>query len=170
MPLLKLWFRSNYREAFDGNDIKGIDVYAQRTNEKIGTISEILVDEQGNFRYFVVDLGLDFGKKVLLPLGRARVDHNAARVYAVGWQNSKQKTYLNSQRAPRLITLMKSRCAAYIALKIQHLLLGQVLASGASNPLTTAIHTITSKIHLCTIWMLRIIKPQTLPRAAGCKR
>lgn len=52
MPLLKIAdFDLNYREVFDGNDIKGIDVYAQgTTNEKIGTISEILVDEQGNLR------------------------------------------------------------------------------------------------------------------------
>jgi len=43
--------------------------------------SATLVDEQGNFRYLVVDLGLwIFGKKVLLPVGRARFDYNPSHV------------------------------------------------------------------------------------------
>jgi uncharacterized protein (TIGR02271 family) len=86
MALLKISdFDPNYRQAFDGNDIKGMGVFSQGTNEKIGTVSDVLVDEKGNFRYLVVDLGFwIFGKKVLLPVGRSQIDHNSDRVYAVG--------------------------------------------------------------------------------------
>ncbi|MGA9379863.1 MAG: DUF2382 domain-containing protein [Phormidium sp.] len=80
-------FYPNYRdELFDGEDVKGLDVYADGSDEKIGTIKDVLVDDQsGRFRYFVVDTGFwVFGKKVLLPVGRSRIDANAERIYAVG--------------------------------------------------------------------------------------
>lgn len=77
-------FDPNYRDSFNGKEIKGHGVYTE-SNEKIGTVSDILVDEDGRFRYFVVDLGFwIFGKKVLLPVGRSRVDDDADRVYAIG--------------------------------------------------------------------------------------
>ncbi|MEH1828948.1 DUF2382 domain-containing protein [Nostoc sp. C052] len=86
MVLYKLEdFEPNYQDNFDGHDIKGLGVYTQGTDEKIGTVSDVLVDEEGHFRYLVVDLGFwIFGKKVLLPLGRARIDYNVDRVYTVG--------------------------------------------------------------------------------------
>ncbi|BAZ13436.1 hypothetical protein NIES4071_52750 [Calothrix sp. NIES-4071] len=78
-------FDPDYRQTFEGNDIKGLSVYAEASDEKIGTISDALVDEEGRFRYFIVDLGFwIFGKKVLLPVGRSRIDHTSDRVYAVG--------------------------------------------------------------------------------------
>lgn len=84
MALLKIGdFDPDYRTSFDESDIKGHGVYTQ-TDEKIGTVNDILVDEEGHLRYFIVDLGFwIFGKKVLLPIGRTRIDHNAQRVYAV---------------------------------------------------------------------------------------
>ncbi|MEH2150675.1 DUF2382 domain-containing protein [Nostoc sp.] len=86
MVLYKLEdFEPNYRDTFEGQDIKGLGVYTQGTDEKIGTVSDVLVDDEGHFRYLVVDLGFwIFGKKVLLPLGRARIDYNVDRVYTVG--------------------------------------------------------------------------------------
>jgi uncharacterized protein (TIGR02271 family) len=88
MALLKLQdFDPDYKETFGGDDIKGLDVYtdASATEEKIGSVTDVLVDEQGHFRYLVVDLGFwVFGKKVMLPIGRSRVDYNAHRVYALG--------------------------------------------------------------------------------------
>lgn len=85
MALLKLEdFDPNYRDTFEGGDIKGLSVYAE-ADEKIGSVSDVLVDDQGNFRYFVIDLGFwIFGKKVLLPVGRTRIDYGADRVYAIG--------------------------------------------------------------------------------------
>lgn len=84
MSLLKLEdFDPNYRETFDGDHVKGFGVYTE-AEEKVGTVSDVLVDEDGHFRYVVVDLGLwIFGKKVLLPVGLSRIDYNAERVYAI---------------------------------------------------------------------------------------
>ncbi|MDZ8024503.1 MAG: DUF2382 domain-containing protein [Nostoc sp. SerVER01] len=86
MVLYKLEdFEPNYRDSFEGHDIKGLGVYTQGTDEKIGTVNDVLVDEDGHIRYLVVDLGFwIFGKKVLLPIGRARIDYNTDRVYTIG--------------------------------------------------------------------------------------
>ncbi|NJK48795.1 DUF2382 domain-containing protein [Candidatus Gracilibacteria bacterium] len=96
-------FDSDYRQTFQGNDIKGMGVYSQATDEKIGTISDILVDEQGQFRYLIVDLGFwIFGKKILLPMGRVRLDSSADRVYAIGLtkEQAEDLPEYNSDMAP----------------------------------------------------------------------
>lgn len=93
MPLFKIGdFNPNYREdAFDGGDVKGLDVYAGRTEEKIGSIDDVLVDQTGRFRYFVIDTGFwIFGKKVLLPVGRCHVDADARRIQAIGISTKEQ--------------------------------------------------------------------------------
>lgn len=84
MALMKLEdFDSNYVQTFEGDDVKGFGVYTE-ADEKIGSVSDVLVDEEGHFRYLVVDLGFwIFGKKVLLPVGLSRIDYNADRVYAI---------------------------------------------------------------------------------------
>jgi DNA-binding MarR family transcriptional regulator len=83
VALLKLKdFDPNYFETFGGNDLKRLDVYTKGKNDKIGTISDVLVDQDGHFRYLVVDIGFwILGKRVLLPIGHARHDHNARRVF-----------------------------------------------------------------------------------------
>ena len=85
-------FYPNYQEElFDGDDIKGLDVYAGKTGDKIGSIETALVDEEGRFRYFVIDTGFwIFGKKVLLPVGYCQIDDQARRIYATGILNKKQ--------------------------------------------------------------------------------
>lgn len=84
MPLVKLQdFYPNYREkGLDADQIKNFDVYAQN-DDKVGSIEYILIDDQdGKFRYFVVDTGFwVFGKKVLLPVGLATVSYSDRRVY-----------------------------------------------------------------------------------------
>ncbi len=71
----------DYRDTIQSKDLKGMSVYTQGTNEKVGTVSDILVDEQGAFRYLVLDLGIwIFGKKVLLPIGRGQIDSSTDRV------------------------------------------------------------------------------------------
>lgn len=89
-------FNPNYREtAFNGEDIKGMDIYAGNTDEKIGSIDTVLVDETGRFRYYVVDIGFwIFGKKVLVPVGLCRID--AHRIYATGLRSKDQ-----AERLPR---------------------------------------------------------------------
>jgi uncharacterized protein (TIGR02271 family) len=86
MALVKLAdFDPNYKQdIFGGDDIKGYDVYAEN-EEKIGSVYDMLIDESGRFRYFVIDTGFwIFGKKVLLPVGRTRIDVGQHRVYATG--------------------------------------------------------------------------------------
>jgi hypothetical protein len=69
-------------EIFDGHDIKNFTVYAEG-EEKVGSVQNILVDENdGRFRYFIIDTGFwVFGKKVLLPVGLARLDYDDKRLY-----------------------------------------------------------------------------------------
>lgn len=86
MPLYKLdEFDTNYRDTFGNSDIKGYDVYSSVGNDKIGSVKNILVDETGRIRYLVIDTGFwVFGKNVLLPIGRTRIDYGDRRVNAVG--------------------------------------------------------------------------------------
>jgi len=87
MPLAKLAdVYPNYKEKiFDGEDIKKYSVYALEDEEKIGEVDDALIDEQGRFRYLVIDTGFwIFGKKVLLPTGRAKIDYSRNRVYTIG--------------------------------------------------------------------------------------
>ncbi len=61
MALVKLnQFYPDYRNDSSGADdinIDNFDVYTA-TNDKVGSVHDILVDEQtGKFRYFVVDTG-----------------------------------------------------------------------------------------------------------------
>jgi uncharacterized protein (TIGR02271 family) len=86
MALVKLAdFYPNYKQdIFNGDDIKGYDVYSE-TEEKIGGVYDVLLDDSGRFRYFVIDTGFwVFGKKVLLPVGRTHIDYDRHRVYATG--------------------------------------------------------------------------------------
>jgi uncharacterized protein (TIGR02271 family) len=83
----------NYKqEIFGGDDIKGYDVYTD-TEDKIGSIYDALVDETGRFRYFVIDTGFwIFGKKVLVPIGRVRMDYDRHRVYVTGLTKAQAET------------------------------------------------------------------------------
>jgi len=47
---------------------QGLDVYAGRTGEKIGTIDNALVDGVRSFPVFVVDTGFGFWQEILLPV------------------------------------------------------------------------------------------------------
>jgi uncharacterized protein (TIGR02271 family) len=74
-------FDPNYNTHSNDPDIKGLSMYAG--TEKIGSVNDVLVDDEGKFRYLVVDTGgWIMGKKVLLPIGHARIDYQSKRVYA----------------------------------------------------------------------------------------
>ena len=74
-------FDPDYIKHFNEGDIKGLDVYSGQ--EKIGSVEDLLVDDNGKFRYFIISTGGWLaGKKVMLPIGRARVDYHGKRVYA----------------------------------------------------------------------------------------
>ncbi len=79
-------FDPDYMTHFD-EDVIGLDLYSG--NDKVGTVDDILVDDNGSFRYFVIHTGAwILGKKTLLPIGRARVATNERRVYADGLSKS----------------------------------------------------------------------------------
>jgi uncharacterized protein (TIGR02271 family) len=82
MPLHKIKdFDPDYNTHSDDPDIKGLSMYAG--TDKIGSIHDVLVDDEGKFRYLIVDSGgWIMGKKVLLPIGYARIDYQGKRVYA----------------------------------------------------------------------------------------
>lgn len=74
-------FNPDYKQHFNGREIKGLDVYAG--DEKIGSVDDVLVDDGGRFRYLVINTGLWIvGKKVLLPIGLAHVSADSTRIYA----------------------------------------------------------------------------------------
>jgi hypothetical protein len=84
----------NYRDQFEGNDIRGFGVYSDlvagvmsdTTEEKFGTVYEVLVDDAGKLQYVVVNLGSEsFPRPVLLPFERSRIDYKKSRVYASGY-------------------------------------------------------------------------------------
>ncbi len=87
MVLIKIKdFDPHYEDTFGGSDIKGLSVYADIDDNRIGSVHDLLVDYEGHFRYLVVDLGFwGFGKKVLLPVGRSRIDSNSECIYTVGF-------------------------------------------------------------------------------------
>ena len=85
MALVKLHdFDPNSHDTLGGIGVVGDSVYTQGTEEKIGTVDDVLVDEHsGEIRYLLVSLGVGtIGKKVLLPVGRCRMVDNSDRVYA----------------------------------------------------------------------------------------
>ncbi|MEH2194969.1 MAG: DUF2382 domain-containing protein [Nostoc sp.] len=85
MPLHKLEnFDPNYRETFGADDVKTLEVYTEG-GDRVGSVADVLVDDDGHFRYLVIDTSIDFfGKKILLPIGLSRIDYAAKRVYVDG--------------------------------------------------------------------------------------
>jgi uncharacterized protein (TIGR02271 family) len=74
-------FDPDYRKHFDDKDVKDLDLYVG--NDKVGSVDDVLVDDQGQIRYLIIHTGTwILGKKVLLPIGFARIDYNDRRVHA----------------------------------------------------------------------------------------
>jgi uncharacterized protein (TIGR02271 family) len=69
----------------DYSDIINYDVYAG-ADDKVGTVADLLVDEaEGRIRYLIVDTGFwIFGKKVLMPIGLAQINHTDNRISVSG--------------------------------------------------------------------------------------
>ncbi|KAM3091425.1 DUF2382 domain-containing protein [Phormidesmis sp. 146-35] len=77
-------FDPDYRSHFEEQKyILEYDLYSG--NDKVGSVKDLLVDENGRFRYLVVHTGnWIFGKNVLLPIGRAQIDNKKHCVYVNG--------------------------------------------------------------------------------------
>lgn len=82
MPLHKIKeFYPDYRDQFGDHDLMGYSLYAG--SDKVGSVDDLLVDDEGRFRYLIVNTGAwIFGKKVLLPIGQTRIDYTDRKVYA----------------------------------------------------------------------------------------
>lgn len=77
----------------DNSRIRGFSVHSDliagvltnKTEEKIGTVANALLDDTGHIQYIVIDLGVNpSGRQVLLPADRVRTDYDQQRVYAGG--------------------------------------------------------------------------------------
>ena len=80
-------FDPDYRDHFDNQDVVGFDLYSG--DEKVGSVDDLLVDDEGHFRYLLINTGTwIFGKRVLLPIGQSRIDYNAKRVFVDGLTRS----------------------------------------------------------------------------------
>ncbi|TAE57598.1 MAG: DUF2382 domain-containing protein [Nostocales cyanobacterium] len=90
MPLYKLEeFDPHYRETFHGDDIKALHLYTEGGIE-VGAVADVLVDQNGKFRYLVIDTNVDsVSKKILLPIGLSRINYAAKKVFVDGF--SKQQ-------------------------------------------------------------------------------
>lgn len=78
----------DYRDTFKDNSLSHLDDYSVYADgdDKVGSVEDGLFDDTtGQFRYLIVDTGpWIFGKKVLLPIGRAQFDNSQQRVYVSG--------------------------------------------------------------------------------------
>ncbi|BAY73890.1 PRC-barrel domain-containing protein [Nostoc linckia NIES-25] len=85
MPLHKLeHFDPNYRETFGGDDVRALDVYTEG-GQRVGLVDDVLVDDDGRFRYLIIDTTLDsVNKKILLPVGLSRINYSARTVHVDG--------------------------------------------------------------------------------------
>jgi uncharacterized protein YrrD len=128
MPLLKSeQYYPDYQntaisDGFDIDDLKNFSVYTEG-DDKAGSICDILVDAQdGRMRYFVVDTGFwVFGKKVLLPIGRANIDYNDKRLYVSSMTKEQVENLPNFDEVENLpITTMKSKYGMSIVRSIRH--------------------------------------------------
>jgi uncharacterized protein (TIGR02271 family) len=76
-------FDPEYRTHFEDQDLIGYHAYAGP--EKIGSVDDLLVDDEGKIRYLVINTGFwIMGKQVLLPIGRARIDYQSQRIAVDG--------------------------------------------------------------------------------------
>jgi len=99
MPLQKIAdFDSNYQALREMTLREWVSI--QVNNEKIGTVSDIIVDDQGQFRYLAIDLGFWFLAKVFAA-SRSQIDHEAIGSMPL-WQESKRRLYLSSNRPQNL--------------------------------------------------------------------
>jgi uncharacterized protein (TIGR02271 family) len=81
MPLHKIAdYDSNYKETFGSDDVKGLELYTEG-QQKVGTVADALVDDEGRFRYLVID---SVNKQILLPIGLAKINYNQRRIYVDG--------------------------------------------------------------------------------------
>ena len=84
-----------YQESSLENDLISRPVFIANTEEEIGTIEDILVDDYGHFRYLIISTGEWFGEqKFLLPVGlcRAYGENNSVAIIGIDDKQVLQQT------------------------------------------------------------------------------
>ena len=84
-----------YQGSSLDNDLVSRPVFIASTEEEIGTIEDILVDDSGRFRYLVISAGEWFdGQKFLLPVGlcRAYGENNSVAIIGIDDKQVLQQT------------------------------------------------------------------------------
>ena len=84
-----------YQESSLENDLISRPVFIANTEEEIGTIEDILVDDYGHFRYLIINTGEWFGEqKFLLPVGlcRAYGENNSVAIIGIDDKQVLQQT------------------------------------------------------------------------------
>jgi uncharacterized protein (TIGR02271 family) len=145
-------FDPDYMERFD-EDVIGLDLYCG--NDKVGTVDDILVDDNGSFRYFVIHTGAwILGKKTLLPIGRARVATNERRVYADGLSKSQieslpeydENSTVDYDREERTRDVYRSPMTAGMGANTSPMAMDTTMGSDSPAPPSgmTAVDTVTT--------------------------
>ena len=70
-------------KGFSVNSDLTAGMLTNKTEEKLGVVADVLLNNAGQIEYVVVSLGnLPTSRMVLLPAERARIDHGHQTVYA----------------------------------------------------------------------------------------
>lgn len=86
-------------------DVRGYEVRTRDNNDKVGKVSDLVCDDGGHVRYLDVGLGGLFNRKrVLLPVGVARVDKSNDVVWIAGMSKEQVKELPDYDGDPEKIT------------------------------------------------------------------
>ena len=86
-------------------DVRGFEVRTRDNNEKVGKVSDLVCADDGHIRYLDVGLGGLFNtKRVLLPVGVARVDRTNDVVWVAGMTKDQVKQLPDYNGDPATIT------------------------------------------------------------------
>lgn len=74
-------FEASSRRSLKAYDFSHFEVYSCQ-EERVGIVSDVLVDKDGKCQYLVIALIKEMaGKQVLLPYQQSQVDQTAQRIY-----------------------------------------------------------------------------------------
>jgi uncharacterized protein (TIGR02271 family) len=92
----------NVRFEDDTYDLRNYEVQSRSSNEKIGRVDDVLIDQNGRARYLSVQLD---GEKrhVLMPVGHAESDRNKNTVWVSGMSRSSFKALPDYSGDPRSV-------------------------------------------------------------------
>lgn len=80
-----------HQESSVKNDLISRPVFIAKTDEEIGTVDDVIVDESGHFRYLVIKAGSWLSsRKFLLPIGRCRAYEGAKSIALMGIEDKQE--------------------------------------------------------------------------------